>query len=159
MRIQGKEIQGPNVETIIIPRGNGDPIVFKVQAVLDYDDFERLCPEPKAPKMLKPGGVETLDFKDKTYVAAFAARNKKQSYFMFIKSIMATPGLEFDKVKYDQPETWEFFEQELKDAGLSQVERNKITQGIMIANCLDESKIEEARNRFTQSQEITVADG
>jgi hypothetical protein len=158
MRIQGKQIQGPNVETIIIPRGNADPIVFKAQAVLDYEDFEKLCPEPKPPVILKPGGVETRDFKDKAYVAAVMARNTNQSYYMFIKSLMATPGLEFEKVRLDSPDTWQHFEQELKEAGLSQVERNKITQGIMIANCLDESKIEEARNRFTQSQAISVSD-
>lgn len=153
MRIQGKVIQGPAVETIVIPRGDDEPLVFKAQAVLDYDEFEKLCPEPKPPMITRPGGVSEADVNDKNYQAAIQARLKRQTNFMFIKSLLATPGLTFDKIDVKRPETWDHFEEELRDAGLSQVERNHIIRGILAANCLDEKKIEEARRRFTLSQE------
>jgi hypothetical protein len=55
MKINGEEIKGPNTELIVIPRSNGNPIVFKAQAILDFDDFDKLCPRPKPPQTIKRG--------------------------------------------------------------------------------------------------------
>lgn len=158
MRIQGQEIKGPNEELIVIPRGDGQ-IVLKARAVLDYADFERLCPEPKAPWVVKPGGVKEQNYKDVNYIAAVRQRITKQTYFMFVKSLEATPGLTWDTINMQDPGTWLNFEKELQDSGFSSIERNIITRSIMIANNLDEQKIEEARQRFIQSQAIQVSNG
>lgn len=158
MRIQGQEIKGPNEELIVIPRGDGQ-IVLKARAVLDYKDFDRLCPEPKAPWILKPGGIKEQNFKDVKYLAAIRQRITKQTYFMFIKSLEATPGLTWDTIDLKAPDTWLNFEKELEDSGFSSIERSIIQRSIMIANNLDEQKIEEARQRFIQSQAIQVSNG
>jgi len=158
MRIAGQEIKGPNEELIVIPRGDGQ-IVLKARAVLDYSDFERLCPEPKAPWILKPGGIKEQNFKDVKYIAAMRQRVVKQTYFMFIKSLEATPGLEWETIDMKAPDTWLNFEKELEASGFSAIERNLIQRGVMIANNLDEQKLEEARLRFIQSQAIQVSNG
>lgn len=158
MRILGQEIKGPNEELIVIPRGDSQ-IVLKARAVLDYAEFERLCPEPKAPWIMKPGGVKEQNFKDVKYVAAIRQRVTKQTYYMFIKSLEATPGLSWDTIDIKDPGTWLNFERELQDAGFSSIERNLISRGVFIANNLDEQKIEEARQRFVQSQAIQVSNG
>lgn len=158
MRILGQEIKGPNEELIVIPRGDGQ-IVLKARAVLDYKDFDRLCPEPKAPWIMKPGGVKEQNFNDVNYVAAIRQRVTKQTFFMFIKSLEATPGLTWDTIDLKAPDTWLNFEKELEESGFSQIERNIITRSVMVANNLDERKIEEARQRFIQSQVIQVQNG
>ena len=158
MRIQGQEIKGPNEELIVIPRGDNQ-IVFKARAVLDYNDFERLCPEPKAPWIMRPGGVKEQNFKDAKYIAAIRQRVTQQTYYMYIKSLEATPGLTWDTIDIKDPGTWLNFEDELKNAGFSSIERNLISRGVFIANNLDEQKIEQARQRFLQSQEIQVSNG
>lgn len=157
MRIKGQAISGPNEELIVIPRGKSQ-IVLKARAVLEYDDFERLCPEPTAPFVLKPGGRKEYNFSDPKFQAAAAQRVKKQTYYMFIKSLEATEGLEWDNIDLKRPETWLDFENELKGSGFSQIERGMITRGIMIANNLDDGKVEEARQRFLQSLQVSADD-
>jgi hypothetical protein len=152
MRIKGKEIKGPNIELIVIPRGDDEPIVLKAQAVLDFAEFDKFVPQPIPPSIRKPGGEVSRDLKDKGYVAQQRDYLEKQSLFMMIKSIMATDGLEFSKIKLEEPDTWNKFEEEFREAGFSFIEINKITSGIMIANCLNEAKLEEARKRFILSQ-------
>lgn len=157
MRIKGQEISGPNEELIVIPRGQSQ-IVLKARAVLEYDDFERLCREPTAPFVLKPGGRKEYNFSDPKYQAAQAQRIKQQTYYMFVKSLMATEGLEWETIDLNRPETWLNFENELKAAGFSQIERGMITRGIMVANNLDDTKVEEARQRFLQSLQVSDGD-
>lgn len=159
MRIQGKEIKSLNVELIVIPRGNGEDIILKAQAVPDYEEFNKLCPEPEAPFIIKPGTGKERNYNDKNYIAALNNKTKLQTYYMFLKSLQATEGLTWDTIDLKRPDTWLNFEKELTDAGFSMIERNLITTGCMIANCLSERKIEEARNRFTQSQAVRVSDG
>jgi hypothetical protein len=158
MRIQGKEIKSLNVELIVIPRGNGEDIIFKAQAVADYETFNKLCPEPEAPWIIKPGTGREKNYRDQSFVTALNNKTRLQTYYMFIKSLEATEGLTWDTIDINRPDTWLNFEKELQDAGFSLIERNLITQGCMIANCLNERKIEEARNRFIQSQAVRVSD-
>ena len=42
MRIKGRKLDQPNVEIVIIPRGNDQDIIFKAQAVLDHKQFEEV---------------------------------------------------------------------------------------------------------------------
>ena len=152
MRIQGQELKRLNIELIIIPRGDGEPIVMKAQAVSTYDEFNLLVKEPEAPWVIKPGTGKERNYNDKGYQAALSNRSKLQTYYMFLKSLQATEGLVWDTIDMQHPDTWLNFEKELEGAGFSAMERNLIVQGCMTANCLNERKLEEARNRFIQSQ-------
>ena len=39
----------PKEEVLVLPRGD-QAIVFRAVGVPDYDEFDALCPEPKAPR-------------------------------------------------------------------------------------------------------------
>jgi hypothetical protein len=76
--------------------------------------------------------------------------------WMFLTSISATPDLEWETVKLNDPNTWENWRKELRDSGFSIPECNYLWSSFSEANSLDNSKIEEARERFLASQQIQV---
>ena len=155
MKIAGQEIDtSPNTELIVIPRSGKQPIVMTAQAVLDFDEFDALCPKPVAKYLTKKGGKKELDITDKSYIASTQDFAKKQTYYMFVKSLLlGTPGLEFNLIKLDVPDSWLLFEKEFRQSGFSPGEINYILNKIMDANTLNEAKIDAARASFTRSQE------
>lgn len=148
MKIQGKKIQGPNVETIVIPRGDDDQVVFKAQAVLDFSEFDKFCPMPEPRRLTKPGGAIVHDVDNPEYRKAVAQYSTDRMAWLILKSLEATPGLEWETVVMGDHSTWGNYTAELRSAGFSEMEIGRIVSGCMSANCLSESKIEEARKRF-----------
>jgi len=155
MKIAGRKIEGPNVETIIIPRGDGPPIVFIAEAVLDDEPFNKLCPLPKPPAITKPGNMVVYNIEDPAYKKQLQAYAEKKTAWLVIASLRATPNLEWEIVRYDDSETWLKVYEELKQAGFSVSEINRIVNGIMSANCLNEAKLAQARETFFRSQQVT----
>jgi hypothetical protein len=151
MKIHGKKIEGSNIETIVIPRGDGDPIVFRCQAVLDMEPFDKLCPPPRAPIILKPGGKRITDIEDGKYKAQIEQHNNKRMGYLILKSLEATEGLEWETVKLSDPETWDGYQKELKESGFSSIEIMRIVNTCMAANCLDEARLDKAREDFLAS--------
>lgn len=156
MKIKGKKIEGPNVEVVIIPRGEGDDIIFKAEAVLDMSQFEQLCPTPTAPLKMIQGGAKVPDFEDKEFQKALNEYSKKRTEYMFIKSLSATEGLEWEIINPIDPLTWGLLEEEFVKAGLSQIEISRIMNGVITANCLNEDRLEEARQRFLAGQRAAL---
>lgn len=154
MKIQGKKVEGANVEICVIPRGNGEDIVFKCQAVLSMDGFDKLCPSPKAPLMLKAGGKRIADIESPKYKVASATHSDKRMAYIVLKSLEATPDLEWETVKLSDPETWLGYQNELKESGFSTIEIMRIINACMAANCLDEGRIERAREDFLATQQV-----
>lgn len=155
MKIKGKKIEGPNIEIIILPRGNED-LVFKAQAVLDTSAFDQLCPRPEPPKMMKRGGQLVSNVEDPGYQQAIQAYGKLRSSWMIIQSLRATDDLEWETVKYDDSSTWNGYEDELRKSGFAEMEISRLITGVMTANALNEDKIEEARNRFFAGQQAAA---
>jgi hypothetical protein len=156
MKINGRKIEGPNVEIVVFPRPNGD-VVFKAQGVLETEDFEKLCPAPKPPMKLLKGGKKVENVEDATYKAQVKDWNAKQLDWLFLKSLEPTK-IEWSTVDLARPETWNNYQTELKEAGFSTVEINKLLLAVMTANSLNESKLEEARERFLRGPEETPSD-
>jgi hypothetical protein len=149
MRLEGKKIEGPNVETIVIPRTDGRPdIVFKAQAVLDYSGFDDLCPRPTPPIKMLRGGERQADLEDPTYKELISTYGLKRMAWMCIKSLEVTPTLEWERVDLGNPNTWLKFEDELTESGFSDPEIMRIRNGIFSANCLNENLVELARQSF-----------
>jgi hypothetical protein len=46
------------------------------------------------------------------------------------------------------------YDKELRDSGFSDTEVQRIIIGVMDANCLNDSKLDEAKKRFLRSQEV-----
>jgi len=157
MRIKGKKITGANREIIAIPRGDGDDIVFIAEAVLDHKPFDKLCPVPK-PRLKKIDGEDVPDFKDKNYNAKIVKYSEKKTAWLILTSLKATPELEWEQVDLDDPSTWLLFRQELNSSGFSDLEVNRIINGSLTAQGLNEARIEQARDSFLlrESRQLAI---
>lgn len=159
MKIGGKSINGPNVITLVLPRESGEDIVIKAQAVLDMDEFDNNHPAPEAPTIVEAKtGNKRKDTSDKKYLAALTTHGEMRFNYMILKSLEATPGLEWDTVKMDDPSTWGNYQNDLKSAGFSNSERNRIAMAVFDANSLNEDRLKEARDRFIRSQAAAASE-
>jgi len=151
MKLQGRQIKGPNMETIVIPRGD-DYIVFKAQAVLDYEPFEKMVPEPKPPGVIRRGEtVATPNYEAPEFKAAMKKRGMLKYAWMVIKSLEATEGLEWEVINLQDSSTWDKVDEEFKASGFTPLEINKIYEGVLSANGMNEDKLEQAK-RFLATQ-------
>lgn len=158
MKIKGKTIEGPNREIIAIPRGNGkEDIILVVDAILDMAPFEKLCPSPKAP-LRKIDGVDVPNVKDANFLKAIDRYAERRMAWMIITSLQATEGLEWDTVDSADQSTWLNFRSELQGAGFSNVEVNRVIEGVIGVNALSEAKIEAARERFLLLRQVRQDD-
>lgn len=157
MKIKGKKIAGANREIIAIPRGNDDDIILIAGAVLDHSRFDKLCPLPK-PRMKKVAGEDIPDFKDKNYNVAVMKYSEKKTAWLILTALKATEGLEWEKVDLDDPSTWLLFRQELTESGFSDIEINRIINGALAVQGLDEAKIEAARDRFLLQEQVRLSE-
>lgn len=151
MKIHGKKIHGLNTEVVVIPRQTGD-IVFKAQAVLNYEDHDKINPMPKPPTRMLPGGVLQQNIEDPAYQKRLDEWATQKFYWMFVKALEATPGLEWDTVVMDNPESWGNYKKELEDSGFAPGEVARIEMCISDACGLNQSKIDEATKRFLAGQ-------
>lgn len=153
MKIKGKKLEGANEITIVIPRYNTDDIVFKAVAILDFSDLNNIIKEPEAPKILRKG-TQVEDLTDKGYISKRTkARVARYNYMMFT-SLLATEGLEWETVDINKPDTWENWEKELRDSGLTNSEVMYITDKIEQVNSLNQDKLDEARDHFLLMQSV-----
>jgi len=148
MKIQGKKIEGANETFIIIPRASSADIVFKARAVLDMEPFTEMCPPPNPPRKTLPGGKEVSNLKDSGFLKQLDKYAVKRLSWIVLSSLEATEGLEWENVDLSDSSTWDNFRIELKDAGFSNVEINRVVKECIEVNSLDEDKIQEARDRF-----------
>ena len=136
-------------EVLVLPRPSGD-LVFKAVAVDIADEFISKCSLPVAPMVITKNGKE-FDYSDSNYKQAMAIRDARRFALLAIRSLEPS-NIEWEAVDYDKPGTWEKWSDELKEAGLSEVELNRIVATIMAANSLDEEKIAKARADFLRGQ-------
>lgn len=156
MLLNGERLSGPNVEILVIPRTGEDGVVkdlvFKMQAVLNYKDFDSLYPVPKMPTRFERGKGTVEDPEHPVYKGALKQRGEARYNWMVITSLRATPDLVWEKVDYSKPETWHLYEDELREAGFAQSEINMIVNTVFSVNSLDDDKLKQARDRFLRGQ-------
>lgn len=152
MKIAGKKVKNPNIVIIILPRQDGNDLVFKAGPVQSFEQFDAAYPMPKPPQVIGPSGSKFFNFEDKLYIAQVALRNKARTNWMVLESLKLTESLEWETVDPSKPDTWGNFEQELKEVGLAETEITRIINGVLTANSLDESKVEAARESFLLRQ-------
>lgn len=148
MRIGGVEIKGPAEEILVLPRLEGDDIVIRAQAVMDMDTFDALCPLPKPPGVRTKDGWKPNE-KDETYQERVTQHGERRFAYMVVKSLEPSE-IEWETVDINDPSTWIGWQDELKEAGISSTETNRIVVCVMQANALDEAKLKEAREVFLQ---------
>lgn len=150
LKIGNQIVDQVSQEVLVLPRTSGDIIII-AQAVLDMDHFERYCKEPQ-PKMALIPGKGTVPLEDAAFTAQLDDFNAKRFSYLAIKSLEPS-NIEWEKVKLDEPATWNSWTDELKDAKISALEVNRIIACVMQANALDEEKLKEARASFLQGLE------
>ena len=150
MKINGKIIEGPKPEVIVIPKGE-DEYVFKAMPILDYEDFDKLCPVPLPPEKVLKGGEVQLDINDKEYSKKLTEWSKQKLSWMTLTSLSATEGLEWDTVDMSDPTTWENYTTELKSS-FTDAEIQMIVSTVFTACGLNQDKIDEATKRFLAGQ-------
>ncbi|MCK9570341.1 hypothetical protein M0R72_15450 [Candidatus Pacearchaeota archaeon] len=149
MKIGGRVISGVNEEILVLPRAD-EPVIIRAKAVLDLEDFDKICPEPKPPgKLTKDGWVPMKD--DVNYQKQMTQQTEKRIAYLVIKSLEPSQ-IEWETVDINDPRTWLNYTADFKSAGLSTVEINRIVSCVMAANALDEAKLEEARKVFLLGQ-------
>lgn len=147
MKIKGKKIEGLNTQVIPIIRDT-ENIYFIAQAIKNYDDFNKLVPMPQPPQILRPGGVKELNTLDHDYLERMSEYGQMKTDYTVLISLSSTPDLEWEKVKLDNPKTWKLYRDELLESGLSELEVGRLINGVLRANSLDETMIEQARQDF-----------
>lgn len=147
MKVNGRSINGPTEEVVVIPRRDGD-LVFKAAPVLSYEDLDKLDPRPNPPIKVYPGGKQVENPEDSGYKTKLSEWSTRRYNYMVLKSLSATEGLEFDTVDLSKPETWGGWRQEMQDAGFSNLEIARIEAIVIDACGLNQIKIDEATKRF-----------
>lgn len=151
MKLFGKPVDAPNLAYAIIPRENGPDIVLHCAAVLDRSEFDALCPPPSAPAIIRAGVREHLT-DDDGYRARLAAHAQQYEDWVVITSLRATPGLEWEQVDYDKPDTWRLWRSELQASKFSLWEIGLVIDAVYRANGLSEQRIAEARALFRSTR-------
>lgn len=155
MKIRGKEFKTRNREVIPFTR-NGEVFAFIAEAVTSYEEFDKLVEFPIAPEIMKPGGVKTRDVDSKQYREAMEKYATLKSHWLMLTSLRATEDLEWETVDYNKPDTWEKFPDELRNAGFTEFEMQRIMEGVWNANGLTTKAIEQARDDFLAGKVLPV---
>lgn len=156
MKMNGKKLQGLNIEVLVIPRQSGD-IVFKAQCVRDDESLSKLNPAPSPPVRLLPGGVKQENVEDPKFKERLNAWAERKFYWMVVNSLKVTEGLEWETVEFDNPETWGNYRTELEEAGFADGEIARIELLVSNACGLNQTKIDEATERFLAGQQVAAA--
>lgn len=144
MKIGSVEIT-PCEEILVLPRP-GEDLVIIAHSVTTMDEFDTLCPEPQPPGIRTKDGFRP-DKEDEGYKELVAHHAAQRTHFMVINSLIPSE-IEWDNVTLDDPVTWKNWSEELKEAGLSDIECGRILKCVLSANSLDDEKIDAARDSF-----------
>lgn len=112
MKYKGKTVSPPAPKKIVFPRADG-PIEFTCGPVLDYSEFDKICPIPKPPVLQRVGKPPIDDIKDKRFLANVDKYALRKTEWMVLSSLNYTEDLEWDTVDMTDPETWHNYHEEL----------------------------------------------
>lgn len=157
MKIGGVEVTKCE-EVLVLPRINGD-LVFKAVAVCSMDKFNDLCPKPTPPMRLKKGGVREPHLSDE-FMKSIEKWSERRYAYICIHSLIPS-DIEWSTVDFDKPNTWTNWIKELEEAGLADVELQRVQSLVLDANALNEAKLKAARESFLlgQGQEDETSSG
>jgi len=149
MKIGGVTVTPPAIDFIILERPD-TPLVIQAQALDSYDEFNALCPPPEPPtKLTKEGRVTDSD--EPGYLSLIQNWMEQRAAYMVVKCL-APSQIEWDTVRLSSSKTWKNYEQDLRKAGVTAIEFNRIQQLILDINSLNEEKLTQAREVFRRGR-------
>ena len=110
MKMHGKQVRGVNRDVVVFPRLSGN-LCFTVEAIQNWEVFDKLCPLPEPPIRLLPGGVRQSDTSDPKYQEKLNEWGAMKTNYMVLQSLAPTEGLEWETVDIDKPDTWKNWKQ------------------------------------------------
>lgn len=146
MKVGGQAIEGLNQAVLVLPRYEHE-LVFRAQAIPDLTEFHIMYPPPKPPVVMKAGGVKEDDLEDKGYQQQLANFARLRTAYMVVKSLEPSE-IEWDTVDPMNPKTYARWDTDFRNAGLNEIEIQRIVDLVMEVNCLDDDKIKWARDNF-----------
>lgn len=153
MKFKGRSTIGAPVEYVPIIRHDFE-FVLEIEGVTDMTEFEELYPQPLAPEVRLVDGTTQRNLEDRMFRKAIDIWWKQRSDWMMLKSLtMRNPDLTLDTVDPNKPNTWANWEKELKDAGFTPGEMNRIVAALYTVNSLNEAALKAARERFFLEKE------
>ena len=153
MKIHGKTFSSIPIKEVVITHGT-EPVLFTLQAILDYSEFDALCPIPLPPKRVKAGGETTPVFDDPAYNKLLNEWAQKKSNWMFMKSLAPTEGLEWDNVDQNDPATWSNVAKEMRESGFTDAQLGYLMTTMAELNGLDQKKIDQATKDFLAGRDL-----
>lgn len=154
MKYKGQKLEGPAEDYIVFPRREGN-IVFRIRAILNYDECDQLDPRPEPPLRLLPGGKtgrQQANVEDPKYKKELDDWAHRRTLYMIIKSLEPSEDIEWERVTLSDPNTWTEVDAELAEAGFTAAESTMLIRKIMEVNGLDEDKVREATESFLAGQ-------
>ena len=151
MKVNGKEISGPKIITVVIPAGD-DFVEFRFRCLTEKDDFSAVVPPPVPPTVIRPGKGRMNNFEDPAFKASLKAWEVQEFHHKILKSMDATEGLIWTTVDMTDPSTYDKWSKEVNESfgrNVADVLYVKYRE----ANILDEGMLEEARKSFLLLQE------
>jgi hypothetical protein len=159
MKFKGNKLSGLREVIEVIPI-HGHDIGFVFKAVIDEAEFEKMSPRPEPPmvKTVKTGLTEP-NFKDPGYIKSANEWGSRHTNWMFLTSMKDTPDFEWETVKLEDAGTWHNWISELKEAGFTDADINRLLNAFAQAQGLDDKMVQEARMRFlaTRQQVATLS--
>lgn len=153
MKYKGKKIEGRNSDILVLLKGD-EKIVFKAEAVENYDDFEKLVPEPKPPLRLKAGGTKVPNLNDPEYIKNMEEYGNYRTNYFILKTLENSPDLEWETVDITKSETWDNWKKELTESGFTEVEKIRILNLCTSVNCLNDDMLEAAKADFLSEERL-----
>ena len=150
MKIGGREIKGKNRKTVVLPREGSEPVVLVAEAVSDIARINDLLVMPEPP-VIRKGSEVIKNFKDEGYQQQVMNYNAQRMAWIIVQSLIPS-NIEWDTVDMDDTSTWKNYVKDFREAGLTDVEIGHITNAVLEANSLDDSKLEAARQVFLRGQ-------
>lgn len=147
MKVGGVDVSSCE-EVLVLPRLNGD-LVFRAHAVDSMDEFNTLCPRPEPPTRITKNGKEPHE--SDAFLKELESWQRKRHAYICVKSLEPS-DIEWDGVDLKKPGTWEKWIDELRKAGISDVEVGRIQVLVLDANSLNEAKLKLARESFLAGQ-------
>lgn len=147
MKINGIEVKGPAEEILVLPRPTAQDLVFRAMAVSDTSEFEQKCPMPKPKAKLVAGGEWKKSLDDPAFLEAMEDHGNLKFSWIMLKSLQPS-NIEWDTVDMNKPSTWPNWQDDLRNAGLTETEINHVANCVASANALNQQKLDAARENF-----------
>ncbi len=158
MLFGGEKLHRPPEDVVVFPRAAGN-LILHIKGVESFEEFDASNPRPEPPKILKQGQQQP-HFEDESYKQQFEKWADRRQDWLLIQALSVEANdISWEQVELDKPSTWKHATDELKEAGLTVIEINRLIARVYEVNALSERGMEAARANFLQMTSVGLPAG